>query len=199
MTTATGTPRGQRMMQTLAHELRNPLASLQGCAYTLQESFEDLSPSLRRQLVEVVVKQSKRLDWLIGAVAIAGGGMPARKIGRVETGRLIEHASGSLPSKPSITAPVSFIGDEGRIRIALEALFAALYTGPEKGKVTLQGDRLEVQSSLGAVASNRRWKVDVARDLLRAEGCRLRVGRTSSGIKATIRFPRKEVDSRRIA
>jgi two-component system, OmpR family, sensor histidine kinase MtrB len=48
-----------------AHELRNPIAGIVGAAETLDHAWDRLAECDRRQLVELVVRQSRRLARLV--------------------------------------------------------------------------------------------------------------------------------------
>jgi PAS domain S-box-containing protein len=56
---------------TVSHELRTPLASIHGAANTLRSRDEQLQPSTRRQLLEVVFEQSERLAHLVDQILLA--------------------------------------------------------------------------------------------------------------------------------
>ncbi len=51
-----------------AHELRNPLSGLVGAAETLSNGWDGLADNDRRQLVEILVRQSRRLSRLVDAL-----------------------------------------------------------------------------------------------------------------------------------
>jgi PAS domain S-box-containing protein len=56
---------------TVSHELRTPLASIHGAANTLRSRDEQLRPSTRRELVEIVFEQSERLAHLVDQILLA--------------------------------------------------------------------------------------------------------------------------------
>jgi signal transduction histidine kinase len=53
------------LIAVAAHELRNPIAGIVGAAETLDNSWDRLGECDRRQLVELVVRQSRRLSRLV--------------------------------------------------------------------------------------------------------------------------------------
>ena len=186
----------------LAHELRNPLASLQGCALTLMERSDEMSADMRQGLMQVIVGQSRRLDWLVGAVA-ALGGVTRRLPGDVVDVAKVVREAGELVGIPVEAGEgVRFEGDERRVRLAVEALLMALTAGGAEGSLGVKGNgrALEVTSAAQDMdRGGRRWKLDLARSLLREEGCSLRISRTPDGTKARIGFPqlaRKKPQSR---
>jgi PAS domain S-box-containing protein len=56
---------------TVSHELRTPLASIHGAANTLRSRDEQLRPSTRRELIEIVFEQSERLARLVDTILLA--------------------------------------------------------------------------------------------------------------------------------
>jgi PAS domain S-box-containing protein len=56
---------------TVSHELRTPLASIHGAANTLRSRDEQLRPTTRRELLEIVFEQSERLAHLVDQILLA--------------------------------------------------------------------------------------------------------------------------------
>lgn len=52
-----------------AHEVRNPLAGIVGCALTLLGSGDELDEDGRRELIEVIARQAMLLDAMVRAAA----------------------------------------------------------------------------------------------------------------------------------
>jgi signal transduction histidine kinase len=55
----------QSFIATASHELRNPISGIVGAAETLNNGWDRLPEHDRRQLVEVLVRQSRRLSRLV--------------------------------------------------------------------------------------------------------------------------------------
>lgn len=162
------------LLGTLAHELRNPLASLQGCAQTMVERGDDLPPEVRKRMSAVIAKHAERMDWLIRAVASFGdGGVPGED--RVDLGDLLRTVGEECGAPVDAEAGIVIRGNEQRLRLALEAVFRAL--GPA-GTARLLPDAVAVELAAPAVdpyASGRRWKLEAAARLLGVDGATLEI------------------------
>ena len=63
-------------LDTLIHDARNPLTSIQGCAMTLLER-DDLPNETRRALTSVIVRQAEQLDMLLRSMEQPAGSRQA--------------------------------------------------------------------------------------------------------------------------
>jgi two-component system phosphate regulon sensor histidine kinase PhoR len=61
-----------QFVATISHELRTPLASLHGAALTLLDRERDLSGQTRRDLLDMISVQSKRLADLVEEILLTG-------------------------------------------------------------------------------------------------------------------------------
>jgi two-component system, OmpR family, phosphate regulon sensor histidine kinase PhoR len=61
-----------QFVATISHELRTPLASLHGAAMTLLERQDELHEQTRRELLDMIAVQSKRLAALTEEILLAG-------------------------------------------------------------------------------------------------------------------------------
>lgn len=183
------------LIGVLAHELRNPLASLQGCAATLLDRADELPVDVRHGLTSVIVRQSRRMEWLIGALAAFGGATRRVPSGDVPVGTVVQaaaEAAGIGVHGVDDVHGAAFPGDERRFRLALEALFVSLLDAGAEGSANIRegGAALVITTSATDLTQGgRKWKIRLARRLLREEGCRLRVRTTTHRTVATVRFP----------
>lgn len=179
------------LLGVLAHELRNPLASLQGCAYTLQEHGALVDEDLRASLTEVIVNQAQRLDWLIGAVAAMGGRRPRSHGEQVDVASIVQGCGRATGVQMRTDGSVQMVADERSLRLALEALLVAL--GARAGGAARLDHATRVLEVTSAATDldrgGRAWKLTLARKLLDEQGCRLRVTRSERGVKARVGFP----------
>lgn len=176
----------------LAHELRNPLASLRGCAITLGERYRELDPPTREGLVGVIVRQSERMDWLVNAVCELGRREPERLPVAAELSELVAEAASHLGV--AVTGDGALVGvDRRRLVLALEALVLSAVDEPGRARLCLDGRGFELRGRAGDAGHGaRRWKLDLARRLLREEGCTLRLRRDGADVRARVTCPAPE-------
>jgi two-component system sensor histidine kinase KdpD len=67
------------LLSSLSHDLRTPLASIEGAASSLLQGPEALTPDVQREMAETIVEESRRMTRLIGNLL---------DMVRVETGAL---------------------------------------------------------------------------------------------------------------
>ncbi|HEU5217763.1 MAG TPA: DUF4118 domain-containing protein, partial [Gemmatimonadales bacterium] len=72
------------LLSSLSHDLRTPLATIEGAASTLASSDSDLPSEIRRELAEAVLDQSRRMTRLVSNLL---------EMMRLETGALAVHRS----------------------------------------------------------------------------------------------------------
>ena len=161
------------LLATLAHELRNPLASVQGCAQTLASRGADLTDEMRAGLTDVIVRQSERLDWLIRAVALSAG-VGRRVPAMICLQDVVARAAAFASVRPDIGTDARVWADAPRLQCALEALALAL--GAPAVTMRVRGTTVVVTGdSTDLDRGGRRWKLDLARQLLADEGWQLNV------------------------
>ncbi len=138
-----------RMSSVMAHELKNPLASLKGHAQLLAESLED-SPKAK-QKAERVVREAERLEALTKNLLefVRDGGLDRR---RVKPAELFEEALYDLPSARIALdlerAPAAIEVDRARLARAIHNLVDnALQANPEGERVavTLRAEKRDVE------------------------------------------------------
>lgn len=175
------------LLGVLAHEFRNPLASLQGCAQTLLERGDALDPNVREQMTEVIVRHAQRLDWLVRAAATFGGADGRGAPDEVDVEALVADAC-AFAGVPCETVPgARIVANERRLRIAVEAVVLSL--GEHASARMKHADDFEVSSPQRDIRrGSRRWKLGLASRVLREEGCGLAALVSEAGTCATVRF-----------
>lgn len=137
-----------RMSSVMAHELKNPLASLKGHAQLLAESLEE-SPKAK-QKAERVVREAERLEALTKNLLefVRDGGLDRR---RIKPAELFEEALYDLPSAQIALdlerAPAAIEVDRARLARAIHNLVDnALQANPEGERVavTLRAEKRAV-------------------------------------------------------
>jgi signal transduction histidine kinase len=88
-----------RMAANIAHEVRNPLASLSGAVEGLTRA--NVPPPARARLSEIVVRESERLSEIIGTFLEYARPAPLR-VERIDAAALLEDVLGALA--PRLTA-----------------------------------------------------------------------------------------------
>ncbi len=159
--------RQRRLFQALAHEIRNPLAGLQGAAQLLAAEIDrtDL-----REYLDVMLRETARLRELVDV--LAGAPRPPRRAS-MNIHSVLEHVLRLLeplrgprqqwkrdydPSLPELEA------DETRLaQVFLNLVKNALEAIAETGTVTLR-TRIERQYTLGGRRYRQVLKVDVEDD-----------------------------------
>jgi two-component system, NtrC family, sensor histidine kinase HydH len=126
------------MSSVMAHELRNPLASLKGHAQLL---VEDLEEGKNKSKAERVVAEAERLELLTTSLLdfVRDGPIDLASIAPAD---LIAHALEHLPSErvnvDVSAAPKSFRVDEARLARALQNLVQnAIQATPDSTKIDL--------------------------------------------------------------
>lgn len=180
------------ILGVLAHEFRNPLASLQGCAQTLLDRGDALRPDVREQMTEVIVKHAKRLDWLVRAAATFGGAGGRTEAEEVALSDVLAEAREFAGAGGDPSGAATVYGNERRFQLAIEAVLLALGDAVSL-RVLPPGDRVEISSSQRDLSvSGRRWKLHLASVVLREAGGSIHVIVSSHGTTVTMRFPRME-------
>lgn len=175
-----------------AHEIKNPIASIIGSARTLRDAFDRIDPDTRCALLDVVVAQAERLDWIISAVSQYGDDdrVPTPFDATDMLGAAAQDVGIPLSGLPA--GAVQVVADERRARVALEALLLALR--PADGDavtVTIRKPSALIVRvpPVDLADPDRVWKLVLARTLLRQEGC-------STVIETTDAFTEASIDMR---
>jgi len=87
----------EEMAVGLAHELRNPLASIRGCAQQLAKLHS--SNSLHKELVEIIVRESDRLDNIVARFMDLARPKPLMPV-RTDMAALVEEVANMLRRRP---------------------------------------------------------------------------------------------------
>lgn len=193
---AASDPEFSELLGSLAHELRNPLASLQGCAQTLAERGEELPADVRQRMADVIARHAQRMDWLVRAVgSFASPGV--RGDDEVDLVDLLKQVGASCGIEVSADGRLGVLGSEGRLRLALEAVLTAF--GPAADVRIVPSDRrIEVSApEIDPASSGRRWKLEAAGRMLAIDGGRLEVGQDDRGAVARLAFAGSEREGER--
>jgi two-component system phosphate regulon sensor histidine kinase PhoR len=105
-----------QFVATISHELRTPLASLHGAALTLVDRGHELSPETRRDLLDMIAVQSKRLADLVEEILLTG---------QLDSGSLRVVTEPFDPEEVVWTAAAtarSRIGDDTAIDVSIPAM-----------------------------------------------------------------------------
>jgi two-component system sensor histidine kinase HydH len=120
------------MAAVVAHEIRNPLASLKGHAQLLAESFPDASPE--RAKIDRVVKQAKRLEAVTSDLLtfVRSGTISRAPVDPVALMREVaETVGGQRVEIRASDAPASWSLDAARLRQALSNVIEnAIHAAP---------------------------------------------------------------------
>lgn len=129
----------------LAHEIKNPLASLKAAAAIVADEIPETSP--RRKMVAIIEKEVDRMAALLErflSFARPGG----LRFAEVDLGQTIEQAVALVKAQADVkritlevrmaTSPVSMRGDAGKLtQVLLNVLLNAVQFSPEGGRVTV--------------------------------------------------------------
>jgi two-component system sensor histidine kinase PilS (NtrC family) len=132
-----------RIAARMAHEIRNPLASLRGATELLAQHPE--AAAAERRLLDIVIRESDRLNSLLGEFLLAVSEQQLRKI-RVMLTDLVEETVDLFSKEPRVSGRVSLEtrihkgveveGEPARLRQALWNLLSnALDATPDGGVI----------------------------------------------------------------
>lgn len=85
-----------RLAAAIAHELRNPLASIRGCAQEV--SGEPALDATAREMMDIVVRESDRLDHIVGEF-LGYARMPEPALGKVSIAQLLRETRVMLETR----------------------------------------------------------------------------------------------------
>ncbi|MEO8606700.1 MAG: HAMP domain-containing sensor histidine kinase [Chloroflexota bacterium] len=153
--------RREALINTMAHDLRNPISALSGFA-ELVEKFGELNPQQQKFMTRIRQTASKLYDVAGSLVDLAWieAGMPLAHR-PIEIGKLIDHAVGQLgkmAQEKKVTIAISVqdpmptvMGDPNRMEIAVYNVLhnAVLYSHPEQSiAIHAWGDSREAYVSV---------------------------------------------------
>jgi signal transduction histidine kinase len=180
----------QAVSNALLHELGNCVTSIEGCAELLVEHASKLTPEQARELNEVVLKQSKRLEWIVRAMALADG--TDRGTSVIDLATVVRDATRTPRATVVADADdlsVRVEGEEATVRAALEALLLALTDAGQTARARVIGRDIEVESSATDVSrSGPLWKLALARTLLERHGASLWLHTGDVGTTVSVQF-----------
>ena len=138
-----------RFVETIAHELRTPLAAVVGFAQVLQEEGSGLTPDDRAEMMQMLIDGGLDLtnivdDLLVAAKAEAGTLTVARvRVDlRAQAAQVLENWGQEATGQIEFTGPtVHTIGDPARVRQILRNLISnALRYGGEQIQICVDSD-----------------------------------------------------------
>lgn len=155
-----------RVSAQLAHEIRNPLASMRGSAQLLAGDVQNSAPSVR--LAQIIVRESDRLAALVdGYLELARPPPPARENIRIDS--VVAETVEMLRADPMTAgvvleeqlSPVDGLADAAQLRQVLINLLRNALTAVGKGgtvRVTVDEDanlaRIRVWDSAGSIPAD---------------------------------------------
>jgi PAS domain S-box-containing protein len=120
-----------QFVATISHELRTPLASLHGAALTLLDRESDLSSATRRDLLDMISVQSKRLADLVEEILLTG---------QLDSGSLRVVTEPFDPEELVWSAAAAArlrVGDDTTIDVAVPAVLPKVAGDPERTRQVL--------------------------------------------------------------
>lgn len=179
----------RKLKRALAHEVRNSLASISGCGHTLLYADEAIAPDLRRQLIRVMIRQSEYLDWLVRALSSSDGKrVDARD--QIEAEQVLRDAAAFADVTVSGSCgDLRLVADETAVRLGFEALLIGVRPSgdPKLAHVVPAPESFVIKSAARALDETQRWKLGLARDLLRRQGIAVSVRSQPRGLDASVR------------
>lgn len=159
-----------RIAAGMAHEIRNPLASLRGAAELLSQPVSDSAHQMK--LLSIVIRESDRLNSLLSDFILTVNSSPTHKL-RLCLGNLVHetveltsgqlHDSYGITVRTSIARPVEIAGEPKRLKQALRNLLSNAAESSPYGsvlRVSLQAEGhqavLSVQDSGPGIPPNNR-------------------------------------------
>jgi signal transduction histidine kinase len=138
-----------RLSAGLAHEIRNPLASIQGSAEILADDFPAAHP--KRRMLQVLIDEAVRLNGVLTRFLAFARPQPPQK-GRVGLPEALEEVAMLMRSRPeaegkriavawSGSGSASIAADAGQLRqVLINLVLNGLQVTPPEGEVSLRGE-----------------------------------------------------------
>lgn len=179
----------QRRHHALAHEVRNSLASISGCGRTLLYADEAIAPKLRRELIRVMIRQSEYLDWLVRALSSSEGEHEGARHPIDADAVLRDAAAFADVAVSGSCGGLRLVADEAAVRLGFEALLIGVRPAgdPHTAYVSPAREAFVITSPAQDLDEARRWKVGLAKDLLRRQGMIVNVRSRPQGVDASVR------------
>ena len=150
-------------VSTVSHELRSPLAVIEGFARTLSEHYDDIDEETRKDSIEIMLKKSIALEGLIenildmsrieeGRLEVAREPFDIAALCR-EVGDEQERVEGLHEIVYDIGgAPLTALGDREKTEVALGNLVRnALKFSPDGGSVTISAKKVGGMAEIGVI------------------------------------------------
>lgn len=160
---------GPRWFDRIAHDLRGPLSPLQTAAWLLKSDAEGLDPERRRELVDIIERQSRRLARMVDELGDWSRAQQDRLLGVREPctlPHLVDLAIGAIPGcriEPQVASGCASLQVECDQHRLLQALKSLLEYAIARGGASL---------SMGCGDGTARIDIVVGSEPLDAEGLR---------------------------
>jgi PAS domain S-box-containing protein len=162
-----------QFVATISHELRTPLASLHGAAMTLLERQDELHEQTRRDLLDMIAVQSKRLAALTEEILLAG---------QLDSGSLRVVTKPFDPEELVWTAAAAArlrVGDDTTIDVSIPAVLPKVEGDAERTRQVLANlidNAIKYSPQGGRIVLGFEADEDYARFTVRDEGLGIPLG-----------------------
>jgi len=162
-----------QFVATISHELRTPLASLHGAAMTLLERQDELHEQTRRDLLDMIAGQSKRLAALTEEILLAG---------QLDSGSLRVVTKPFDPEELLWTAAAAArirVGDDTTVDVSIPAVLPKVEGDAERARQVLANlvdNAIKYSPQGGRIVLGFEADGDYARFTVRDEGLGIPLG-----------------------